>query len=61
MFSGGGFAEHGEDEFQVRHVVAEIVLGIRERFEVFVFGGRHAEGGLADLGREDGVFTVFWR
>ncbi len=59
-FGGGSFAEHGEDEFQIRHVVAEVLAWIGERFEGFVFGGCHAEGGLADLGGENGKFARFF-
>ena len=55
---GGGFAEHGEDEFQVRHVIAEVFLWVGEGFEFFVLGGRHAEGGLADFRSEDGEFPA---
>lgn len=57
-FGRGSFAQHGEDEFQVRHVVAEVVLGIGEGFEVFIFRGRHAKRGLADFGGEDGKVAL---
>lgn len=55
---GGGFAQHGEDEFQVRHVVAEVVLGIGEGPEILIFRGRHAERGFADFGGENGKISL---
>lgn len=53
-FRRGRFAEHGEDEFQVAHVVAEILA--LELFEFGVFGRRQAECGLGNFSGEDGVF-----
>jgi hypothetical protein len=41
-------------------VIAEVLAGIGEGFEGFVFGGCHAEGGLADLGGENGKFAGFF-
>ncbi len=43
-FGGGGFAEHGEDKFQIVHVIAQ-VFALQAR-ELFVLRGRNAEGGL---------------
>lgn len=56
---GGGFAEDGEDEFQIGHVIAEVFFGIGEGFELFVFGRGHAEGGFADFRSEDGKDPFF--
>ncbi len=52
----GGFAEHGEDQLQIGHVVAEVLP-----FQALmggVFGRGEAEGGLGDFGGEDGVFEL---
>jgi hypothetical protein len=49
------FAEHGEDELKIAHVVAE-VLAV-EFFVARVFSGSEAEGGQGDVGSEDGVFA----
>jgi dihydrofolate reductase len=57
---GGGFAEHGEDQFQVGHVIAEVFLGVGECLELFILGGSHAEGGFADFRSEDGEFPALF-
>lgn len=57
---GGGFTEHGKNEFQVRHVVAQVFLGILKCFESFVFRGCQAKSGFANLGGGDGeLFALF--
>ena len=53
----GRFAQHGEDEFEVGHVIAEILA--LEAFELGVLAGSEAEGGLGDFGGEDDVFARF--
>ena len=51
---GGGFAEHGKDQLEVGHVVAEIFA--LQAFVGGVFAGCETEGCLEDFSGEDGVF-----
>lgn len=55
-FCGGGFPEHRKDEHEVGHVVAE-VLAV-ELFVARIFGGGETEGGLGNLGGENGVIAL---
>ena len=56
----GSLTEHGGDQLEIGHMITEIILGVGESFEVFVFGGRHAEGGFADLSGKDGEFFLLF-
>jgi hypothetical protein len=49
-----GFAQHGEDQLQVGHVVAQVVAGLHhvQSFELAVLAGRHAKGGAGNFGGE---------
>jgi len=52
---GGGFAEHGKDQLEVGHVVAEIFA--LQAFVGGVFAGCEPEGCLEDFSGEDGVLV----
>ena len=46
-----------KNEFKVGHVVAQVFAP--QAFVFFVFRRREAEGGAADFGGQNGVFTAF--
>jgi hypothetical protein len=43
-----GLAQHGEDQFEIGHVVAEVFTGLYpvQTFDLAVFAGRYPEGGV---------------
>ncbi len=60
-FRGASLAQHGEDQLQIGHVVAQVVTGLdlAQALKAAVRTGRYAEGGASDFGGEDGIFLAF--
>jgi len=52
-FCGRGFAEHGKDQFEVSHVITQIITRLRQIFVFLIFSGRQVECRSADFSSQN--------